>query len=115
MARQWVVLGGAATGEVVNRQGQPTGARAMLQPSDDYWGLDMGTCFDLLRRLGVVGAELEARTDEQGRWRLEGLIGGAEYEVWVAGPEGKLYDRDTIFTAEPGQTVDVGTSRIGEQ
>ncbi len=106
---------GAASGTVVDAQGRLTRAKLLLYPADQYWGLDMGIYFDLLGRTGHAEAGLNAETDEAGRWQVEGLVGGAEYRVYVGPPGAKRYGEETVFTAQPGITVDIGASRLEEE
>jgi len=105
---------GAASGTVVDAQGRLTRAKIHLYPADQYWGLDMGIYFDLLGRTGHAH-DLNPETDEAGRWQVEGLVGGAEYTVYVGPPGAKRYRQETVFTAQPGITVDIGASPLEEE
>ncbi len=104
---------GGASGQVVDQQGRPaSGAKVSLHPREHAWRIVQ--TLELLQRLAKNSCYWEAHADEQGKWRVEGLIAGAEYEVFVYPPGGKYGHPDTSFTAEGGQVVDVGTTRIRE-
>lgn len=52
--------------------------------------------------------------DREGRWHVEGLIGGIEYQVRAAPNEKRLGSMLTRFTAKPGETVDLGQMVLEE-
>ncbi len=104
---------GQATGQVVDNQGQAVeGAKIFVSgPSGFSWGMD--EMWPLERRLGAHGWFQETVTDWQGKWRVEGLIGGGEYQVsvWARGHEDY---RHYAVTARGGETVDVGQMVLKE-
>ncbi|HEY1377402.1 MAG TPA: hypothetical protein VGF55_11445, partial [Gemmataceae bacterium] len=59
---------------------------------------------------------MEALTDMDGRVRIPGIIGGAEYLLWCV----ELADvnggsRSRKFSAKSGQVTDLGDLRTGER
>ena len=62
----------------------------------------------LLTRLPSGQGIWATETDEQGKWRIEGLIGGVDYRVNVGATRHQDYRHRTAVTATGGETVDVG-------
>jgi hypothetical protein len=59
---------------------------------------------------------MEVRTDKDGRVRITGIIGDAEYLLWcmeLADTQGG--DRSRRFSAKPGEVKDLGDLRTGER
>lgn len=63
---------------------------------------------ELSLRLHVAGFISYPYTDQDGRWRTDGIIPGIEYRVSSQPPDGGSGYASTQFTAQPGQTVDLG-------
>ncbi len=64
---------------------------------------------ELERRLGAAGGgENYSFSDDQGVLRMDGLIGGLSYEIWVMDRYGKFATRNLSFWVEPGHDVDLG-------
>ena len=53
------------------------------------------------------------RTDAAGKWRMDGLIGGANYRVTVVPPGSNTQRRLGVFVAKPGESVDAGEMQFG--
>jgi hypothetical protein len=95
---------GAVTGQVVDAAGQPVArARIFLQgplsPQYDWRQLS-----ERLREDGYNPSRPE--TDAEGRFRFEGLLPGATYQVLTPRDTGR--GGETKFVVVPGQTVELG-------
>ncbi|MBI4493644.1 MAG: carboxypeptidase regulatory-like domain-containing protein [Chloroflexi bacterium] len=68
--------------------------------------------------VAVQGTALSARTDENGRFRIEGVPAG-QYLTIAAGPVRQISTaiavRPNVFIQDTGQTVDVGRLSLGQQ
>jgi hypothetical protein len=97
--------GGVLTGRVVDAEGKPKPGLVLITPPVVVQGQDLTTHCPL--------PEPEYRTDQQGRFRIEGLASGVKYNVCVQ-PEPRGKQRQVIFdaTVEPGQTKDLGDLTI---
>ncbi|MEN6546008.1 MAG: carboxypeptidase-like regulatory domain-containing protein, partial [Armatimonadia bacterium] len=101
---------GRATGVVIGTQGKPlAGATVSLQTGRGGW---WAPAPELRERLAVEGfGQWQAQTGEDGRWRADKLVPGAEYQVVVfaAKAANAPGDRAGVFIAEGGPAVqDVG-------
>ena len=84
---------GAASGRIVDDNGQPLRNHAVV-----------------IHRVGYIGADDQAsRTDDEGRFRFEGLVPGQPYQVDNPGGQRSLHES---FKVSPGETRDLGDARI---
>lgn len=98
---------GTATGILVSKgDGKPmAGVQVMAQPGREWWQLG----FQIMQRFGFEQSmNKRGRTDEQGRWRLGGLVPGVTYQLIVFnGNAGRMAGS---FVAEGGaEAQEVGT------
>jgi len=95
---------GSATGQVVDEQGQAIQVATVAIRWDFRYSIPAA----VRTRLGGLGFLGEIRTDADGRWSVEGLIAGINYEVPVFPPEKRGGRTLAEFTAKGGETVDLG-------
>jgi hypothetical protein len=71
---------------------------------DNFFGYSHGAWREFTSR--------EAKTDSEGRFRLEGLLDGQRYDLYAGleriGRGGKLSHRRQHLTATAGKTIDLG-------
>jgi hypothetical protein len=60
-------------------------------------------------RKGLVSMELATRTDREGRFRIDGLVPGQEYNFWYSYSKPAPY---APLQVEPGQVKDLGDAKI---
>ncbi len=105
---------GQATGQIVDKQGEPVaGAHVFVY---EPHGRQFKNAIKLLNRVGGTSRFYsETVTDQQGKWRLTGLIEGVTYGVAVQLP-GDEFDRPPLgeLTARGGETVDLGRIELKE-
>ena len=98
---------GGVTGRVIDERGQPvSGHRVSLGYSQQYVVSE-----ELRRRLNQFGFQRETVTDDEGKWRLGFLIPGADYRVRVYPPKSRSALTYAEFTAQAGETMDLGEMR----
>ncbi len=95
---------GAVTGQLLDKSGKALADVAIQLYSSHELGYGPWDTMEtrILRK--------RTRTDADGNWRMENLMGGLEYNVWVDDHEDIFGHAE--FTAKAGETVDVGN--IGE-
>ena len=103
---------GAAVGSTVDGEGRPvSGCKVWVTPPDQGWKIRSRK---LTQRLGPHGDSSETITDDEGRWSVDGLVPGADYDVVVWPPGGRGGTVHATFTAQPDETVDVGPVELEE-
>ncbi len=96
---------GRATGRVCDDQGEPiVGATVRFRTSWD----SLIVVNELLRRLGEAGYIWYTVTDQDGRWTVGGLAGGAQYYAVAFLPDAVRTSTRVDFTAQAGETIDLG-------
>jgi hypothetical protein len=98
---------GKASGRILKPDGAPLADTAVevsceLLQRAGFW-----------RGLESLGGGRQARTDAEGNWQVEGLVGGLEYQLMVPMPDepDSRMQADT-FEALGGETVQVGETRL---
>ena len=103
---------GAAVGSIVDSQGLPA-SEYKVGVARRRQGRGMMMWSGRLReRLGAHFSSSQTVTGDDGAWRVEGLVPGAEYDVDVQAPDARG-GASTTFTAQPDETVDVGPVELG--
>jgi RNA polymerase sigma factor (sigma-70 family) len=119
---------GAIEGQVLDADGKPwAGLKVTLRPEvprrdADYDNLPDETLafqgmFAIHRGLWSKFVGREVTTDKDGRFRLEGVLPGVDFNVYVS--DGDLAKRNTLVTTrkqvrvEPGKANDLGTLKKG--
>jgi hypothetical protein len=95
---------GSVTGQIVDAAGQPvTGVQVSCFP-DTMWGM-----WPVWNRLQQTGFQRWATTDDQGRWRIDGVIPGLPEQARGGfDPQGNGQSWQHDITVQAGQTLDLG-------
>ena len=97
---------------LLDQQGKPVyDATVTVQSSTVSYGMSE----ELQRRLQTAGFTMETYTDHDGKWRMDGLIPGIEYQVSVRPRDPNAGHASTRFTATAGQTEDLGEMVLEER
>ncbi len=96
---------GEIVGQVVDEQGDPVRAAKVMIYFSHGWDISSSK---LLTRSPFRQGIWATETDEQGKWRIEGLIGGVDYQVNVRAAGHEDYRHPAAVTATGGETVDMG-------
>ena len=83
---------GAAVGRLLDENGQPVAGSILY-----------------CDREGLIGRELTARTDREGRFRIDELVPGQPYHFWYSQSKPSPY---ATLQIEPGQVKDLGDAKI---
>ena len=63
---------------------------------------------ELFRRMGEVGYGTYWYGDDAGRWRASGFVAGLPYEILLVDRHDEFAPQTLEFTAQPGETIDLG-------
>jgi RNA polymerase sigma factor (sigma-70 family) len=107
---------GSLAGRLVDAGGQPVaGADVLVRASRSMATTLPGELtVNGLGSLRNIVAYRDAKTDREGRFRLDGVVAGMKYDLWCNDREGKF--RGPVkhdLAAPPGKTVDLGDVRAG--
>jgi hypothetical protein len=98
---------------VIMRVKQPDGTPLGTVQSGESGMSGVTTISDELNnRLRRCGWNYYGFNDEQGNLRMDGLIAGLSYQIWVNDRYDKVGYKELGFYVEPGQTVDLGEVKL---
>ncbi|HEY3397024.1 MAG TPA: carboxypeptidase-like regulatory domain-containing protein, partial [Armatimonadota bacterium] len=99
---------GAVTGQVLDAAGKPAaGARLALSSLMQFYD---PPALDVRLREAGCSSYTRAQADAEGRFRLEGLLPGVTYEMYILRDD-NLITGHREFQAVPGETVELGEVR----
>ena len=102
------------TGRVVAADGRPTAGlqvRAVLSHAETD-GTRLPHQFLMTGHTWAAKLEPKAKTDTDGKFRLDGLMPGLPYALVVSDADDELARRDGVTPPSAGKTADVGQLRI---
>lgn len=98
-----------AMGVVVDEQGKPVSGATLFVIMSPGIRASSLLPSGLGRHLRAGAGHLwKTMTDEHGRWRVERLISGMDYDAYALVHEGSRRSEQIEFSIQPGATVDVG-------
>jgi len=101
---------GSIKGRIVDREGNPVAGAWVRHRHHVY----MPSSWELRKRRNAQGARWGVRTDEEGRWQIDGLVPGAECMFMVEEPGSNVASGLEPVIVKSGETIDLGDRLLRE-